>query len=133
MPVMEGRGFVICEKRKDRSRESVQEWSTAMPNSVSVAKVSDFDDQPAKCVEVAGKKVALFKLGDEFFAIDDTCTHVGGPLSEGTIDGDEIECPLHGAHFNIRTGQVTGGPASDDVSKYNVRLSGDEIEIEVVE
>ena len=104
-----------------------------MSNFVPVAKLPDFDNQPAKCVEVAGKKVALFKLGDEFFAIDDTCTHRGGPLSQGNIEGDEIECPWHGAHFNIRSGKVTLAPASDDVSKYNVRLSGDEIEIEVEE
>ena len=72
-----------------------------MSNFISVAKVSDFDDQQAKCIEVAGKSIALFKLDDEFFAIDDTCTHKGGPLSEGNIEGDEVECPWHGAHFNI--------------------------------
>lgn len=104
-----------------------------MPNFVAVAKVSDFDDQPGKCVEVAGKTIAVFKLGDEFFAIDDTCTHQGGPLSEGLIDGDDIECPWHGAHFNIRTGKVTLDPAAEDVSTYDVRLSGEVIEIEVIE
>ncbi len=104
-----------------------------MSDFVSVAKASEFDDQPAKCVKVAGKTVALFKLGDEFFAIDDTCTHKGGPLSEGTIEGDEIECPWHGAHFNIRSGKVILDPAEEDVSTYDVRLSGDVIEIDVDE
>ena len=104
-----------------------------MSNFVSVAKASEFDDQPAKCVKVAGKTVALFKLDDEFFAIDDTCTHEGGPLSEGNIEGDEIECPWHGAHFNIKTGKVILDPAEEDVNTYDVRLSGDMIEIDVDE
>jgi NAD(P)H-dependent nitrite reductase small subunit len=104
-----------------------------MSNFVSVAEVSDFDNQSAKCVEVEGKSIALFKLGEEFYAIDDTCTHAGGPLSEGNIEGDEIECPWHGAHFNIRSGKVTLDPADEDVNTYDVRLSGDVIEIDVAE
>jgi len=104
-----------------------------MSNFVSVAEVSDFDNQSAKCVEVEGKSIALFKLGGEFYAIDDTCTHAGGPLSEGNIEGDEIECPWHGAHFNIRSGKVTLDPADEDVNTYDVRLSGDVIEIDVAE
>jgi len=102
-----------------------------MSNFVSVAKVSDFDNQQAQCVEVEGKSIALFKLGKEFFAIDDTCTHEGGPLSDGNIDGDEIECPWHGACFNIKSGKVTLDPADADVSVYAVRLSGDMIEVDV--
>jgi nitrite reductase/ring-hydroxylating ferredoxin subunit len=102
-----------------------------MSNFVSVAKVSDFDNQQAQCVEVEGKSIALFKLGKEFFASDDTCTHEGGPLSDGNIDGDEIECPWHGACFNIRSGKVTLDPADEDVSIYAVRLSGDMIEVDV--
>jgi len=100
-----------------------------MSNFVSVAKVSDFDNQQ----EVEGKSIALFKLGEEFFAINDTCTHEGGPLSDGNIEGDEIECPWHGACFNIRSGKVILDPADEDVSTYDVRLSGDVIEIDVTE
>ncbi len=102
-----------------------------MSNFVSVAKVSDFDIQQAKCGEVEGKSIALFKLGDEFFAIDDTCTHKGGPLRDGNIEGDEIECPWHGACFNIRSGKVTLDPAEEDVSTYDVRLLDDMIEVDV--
>ncbi len=104
-----------------------------MSNFVSVAKVSDFDSQQAKCVEVGGRSIALFKLGEEFFAINDTCTHEGGPLSDGNINGDEIECPWHGACFNIRSGKVSLDPADEDVSTYDVRLSNDVIEIDVAE
>ena len=104
-----------------------------MSNFISVAKVSEFEDQPSKCVEAAGKTIALFKLGDEYFAIDNTCTHNGGPLIEGNIEGDEIECPWHGAHFNIKSGKVSLDPAEEDVCTYGVRLSGDVIEIDVGE
>lgn len=102
-----------------------------MSKFVKVARKSEIGDQSAKCVEIEGKRVAIFNLGGEFYAIDDTCTHRGGTLSDGSIDGDEIECPLHGAHFNIKTGHVTAPPASDNVTRYNVRLAGDDIEIEV--
>ncbi|MCH8873871.1 non-heme iron oxygenase ferredoxin subunit [candidate division KSB1 bacterium] len=84
-----------------------------------------------KMVEVSGKKIALFNVEGSFYAIDDTCTHRGGPLSEGTIEGEEVECPWHGAHFNIKSGTVTNPPAATGVTKYNVRLNGDDIEIEV--
>lgn len=85
----------------------------------------------AKCVDVKGKRIALFNLGGEFYGIDDECTHEGGPLSEGLIHGDEAECPWHGAQFKIKSGKVTLDPAADDVASYQVRVIGDNIEIEI--
>ena len=102
-----------------------------MPKFVRVATTSEIADQSATCVEVEGKRVAIFNLGGEFYAIDDTCTHRGGPLSEGSVQGEEVECPWHGAHFNIKSGEVTGPPAADGVTNYTVRVIGDAIEIEV--
>ena len=96
-----------------------------------VAQESEMADQSAKCIEVEGKRIALFNLGGEFYAIDDTCTHRGGPLSEGSIEGEEVECPWHGAHFNIKSGDVTASPAPRGVTKYQVRVTGDDIEIEI--
>jgi nitrite reductase/ring-hydroxylating ferredoxin subunit len=83
------------------------------------------------CVAVEGKRIALFNLGGTFYAIDDTCTHRGGPLSEGSIEGEEVICPWHGAHFNITSGDVTAPPAPEGVTPYKVRLTGDVIEIAV--
>lgn len=102
-----------------------------MPKFVEVVKKTEIPDQSAKCVEVEGKRIALFNLGGEFYAIADTCTHRGGPLSEGSLEGEEVECPWHGARFNIKSGEVTGPPAPKGVTKYTVRVSGDAIEIEV--
>ncbi len=102
-----------------------------MPEFVKVATASEIADQSAKCVNVEGKRIAIFNLGGEFYAIADTCTHRGGPLSEGTVEGEEVECPWHGAHFNIKSGEVMGPPAPAGVTNYTVRLVGDAIEIEV--
>jgi len=102
-----------------------------MAKFVRVASKSEIADQSAKSVEVEGKTIALFNLGGEFYAIDNTCTHRGGPLCEGTIEGDEVECPWHGAHFSIKTGDVKAPPAMDNVTHYPVQVSGDDIEIEI--
>lgn len=102
-----------------------------MPKFVKVARTSEIADQSATCVEVDGKPIAIFNLGGEFYAIDDTCTHHGGPLSEGSVHGEKVECPWHGAHFNIKSGEVTGPPATEGVTNYTVRVTGEVIEIEV--
>ena len=102
-----------------------------MAKFVKVAKTSEIAEQSASCIEIEEKRIALFNLGAEFYAIDDTCTHRGGPLSEGTIEGEEVECPWHRAHFNIKSGAVTNPPAPTGVTKYNVRVIGDNIEIEL--
>ena len=66
-----------------------------------------------------------------FHALSDTCTHRGGPLSEGTVEGAEVTCPWHGARFDIKTGAVMGPPAGREVRSYPVRVTGADIEIEV--
>jgi len=85
----------------------------------------------AKCVEVAGKKIALFNLEGTFYAIDDTCTHRGGPLSEGEVSGEEVTCPWHGAIYNIKTGEALGPRAPRGVARYAVRVQGADVEVEV--
>ena len=102
-----------------------------MSKFVKVATKSEIADQSAKCVEVEGKRIALFNLGGNFYAIDDTCTHKGGPLSEGSVEGEEIECPWHGAMFDVRTGEVVGPPAQRAVMRYGVRVTGTDVEVEV--
>ena len=102
-----------------------------MPDFIKVANVSDIPDRSALCVEVQGRRIAIYNLNGEYFATDDTCTHALASLSEGCISGDEIVCPLHFATFNIRTGKCTGGPAVADLKAYPVRVNGDEIEVRV--
>ena len=96
-----------------------------------VATKAEIADQSAKLVEIGDKRIALFNLGGRFYALDDTCPHAEGPLSEGSIEGEDVECPWHGSRFNIKTGAVTAPPAVDNVARYNVRVTGDDIEVEV--
>jgi len=102
-----------------------------MGRFVEVAKKSEIPETGVIGVEVEGKRLALINLGGEIFAIDDDCPHEGGPLSEGTISGEEIECPWHTSHFNIKTGRVTMDPATEDVTTYRVRVVGDAVEVEI--
>ncbi|MEM7351637.1 MAG: non-heme iron oxygenase ferredoxin subunit [Acidobacteriota bacterium] len=101
-----------------------------MAEFVKVAKTSDIEDQCARCVEIGGHPIALFNLGGEFYAIDDLCTHEDAPLSEGYVEGEEVECPWHAARFNIKSGKALCEPAYEDVSAYKVRVVGDDIEVE---
>jgi len=96
-----------------------------------VAKAADVTSGKLRCVEVQGKRVALFSLGSEIYAIGDLCTHEGANLSEGQLDGEEIECPWHMGRFNIKTGAATCPPAEEAVERYNVRVSDGDVEIEV--
>ena len=102
-----------------------------MPEFKKVAKTEDIPAGQASMVEVDGKEIAVFNVGGSFHAIDNTCTHVGGPLCEGEIAGNEVTCPWHGAMFDVTTGQVLGPPAASSVSRYNVRVDGSDIEVEV--
>lgn len=76
--------------------------------------------------EIAGREpIAIYRLGDDFFATDDLCTHGAASLSEGDIEGDDIICPFHDGSFNIRTGQVTGAPCVTPVASYPVSTGAD--------
>jgi nitrite reductase/ring-hydroxylating ferredoxin subunit len=102
-----------------------------MSEYIKVAKTSEISPGTAKYVEVQSNQIALFNLDGNFYAIGNTCTHRGGPLAEGFIAGDEVTCPWHGSIFKITTGEVVDPPASKNVPKYNLRVQGDDIEIEV--
>ena len=84
-------------------------------------------------VTVSGRHVALFRLGDEFFAIDNLCLHKAGPLCEGFIDGnDVVTCPWHGWSYEIRTGTLVQDPRVG-VSKHEVRITGDEVAVRLID
>jgi 3-phenylpropionate/trans-cinnamate dioxygenase ferredoxin subunit len=88
---------------------------------------------PGECRAVAcgGTMLVLFNLNGEYFALADTCTHDGGPLSDGVVTGDQVMCPRHGACFNIRTGAVTAPPAEESVRSYPVRVVDGRVEVRV--
>ncbi|MEM7584418.1 MAG: non-heme iron oxygenase ferredoxin subunit [Acidobacteriota bacterium] len=102
-----------------------------MGEFVRVGKTSEIAEQHAKCYEVRGRSVAVFNLGGEFYAIDDLCTHEEGPLSEGYIENGRVECPWHAAWFDIKTGKALTEPAYEDQPVFNIRVVGDDLEVEI--
>ncbi len=90
-----------------------------------VAKTSELSPGEVMYVEVGNDPVALINLDGEFFALHDFCTHQDASLSDGEVTGDEIECPMHGGAFNIRTGQPANFPVVVPVETYMVKTAGD--------
>ncbi len=93
-----------------------------MTDWVDVAPVQDIAPGQCKVMDVDDVMVAVFNLGGEFYAIEDVCTHDGGELASGEIDGEAIVCPRHGARFCIRTGAVLEPPAYEPVDTFPVRI-----------
>ena len=102
-----------------------------MTGFLKATKSDEIAPGQGKMVELNGKKIAIFNVEGAFYAIDDTCTHRGGPLSQGTLDGKQVTCPWHGGVFDIATGEVSGPPPLKGVSRYNVRIEGGDVEVEV--
>ena len=100
----------------------VSEW-------ITVAKVGEIAPGGHRVVDVDGAYIAVFNISGEYYAIEDVCTHDGGELAGGIVDGDEIECMRHGARFCIRTGAVTAPPAYEPVAKFPVRVEGGVIQV----
>ncbi|MBX3414380.1 MAG: non-heme iron oxygenase ferredoxin subunit [Pirellulales bacterium] len=98
-----------------------------MSEFVSVAKVAELPAGGKLVVDVDERLVALFHVEGKIYAIDDVCTHDGGPLAEGELDGYAIACPRHGARFDIRNGHVLSMPATHDTASHEVKVEGDEI------
>jgi 3-phenylpropionate/trans-cinnamate dioxygenase ferredoxin subunit len=102
-----------------------------MADFVKAATTTEIEPGQVCLVEVKGKQIALFNVGGEFFALDNACTHRSGFLAEGEVSGNEVTCPLHGAKFDVRTGEVMGPPAQRAVARYGVRVTATDIEVEV--
>ncbi|PJF34805.1 MAG: biphenyl 2,3-dioxygenase [Candidatus Thermofonsia Clade 1 bacterium] len=100
-----------------------------MPEYVTVAKASEIKPGERIVVEVKERYIAIFNVSGAYYAIEDVCTHDDGPLAEGELHGFEIECPRHGARFDIRSGKVLSMPAVQDVARFEVRLEGDDLQI----
>ena len=96
-----------------------------------VAKTKDLAAGKAMVVEAGGRRIALCNTGEGFHAIDDICTHDGGSLDQGTLDGFAIECPRHGGRFDVRTGKVLALPPVRPVRTYPTRVKAGAIEVEV--
>ena len=101
-----------------------------MGEMVKVADTTNLTSGKSILVDVGGQSVALFNVDGKYYAIGNSCTHVGGPLSEGTLEGTTVTCPLHGAQFDVSSGQVLAPPAVAAVGCYKVEVDGNDIKIE---
>jgi 3-phenylpropionate/trans-cinnamate dioxygenase ferredoxin component len=98
-----------------------------MAEWVKVGETGDWAPEPGqvKVIRPRGERIAVCNVDGELYAIDDVCTHDGGSLDQGELEGDEIECPRHGARFDVRTGRATLMPAVMPVQTYAVKVEGD--------
>lgn len=99
-----------------------------MSDYIKVALLEDIPPGGSKLVEVDYVRIALFNLEGTIYAIEDVCTHDGGPLVDGQVlEGCQVMCPRHGARFDIRTGEALSFPAFEATNTYEVRIDGDNI------
>ena len=101
-------------------------------NFVTVGRISDFEAGRGKMVVVNGRHVAVFRLGDDFHAIDNLCLHRAGPLCDGQIDNDVVTCPWHGWSYQITTGTLVQDP-SVGVSRHDVKVEGDAVSVRLTD
>lgn len=98
---------------------------------VEVATLDVFEDRAMHCVEVDGTSLALFAHDGHYTALDNRCTHQGGPLCEGELEDGVVECPWHGARFDVESGAAQAPPAPEGVSTYEVRVRENRIEVKL--
>lgn len=97
---------------------------------VAVCRKGDLKNGQMALVTINGERIALARLdGDRYVAFADRCTHMGGPLSDGSLVGDRVMCPWHGSEFNVCTGAVECGPAREGIPTHEVQIDGEQVQI----
>ena len=99
-----------------------------MPNFVRIGAVEDFPEGQGRIISAARKPVAVFKAGGKFYAVNNICPHMGGPIGEGRLRGYLVDCPWHGWSYDIRNGKDPT-PPGHDISAYEVKVEGDVISV----
>ncbi len=96
---------------------------------VDVGRADEIAPGEHRLVDADGTQIAVFNLGGEFFAIEDVCTHDGGELLSGRVEGDQVICPRHGARFCIRTGAALTPPAYEPAPRFPVRVQAGVVQV----
>jgi 3-phenylpropionate/trans-cinnamate dioxygenase ferredoxin subunit len=118
---------------QEKSTERAVKAESDVGEFIRVCKVSDLSDPGKAIVKIGDRTVALFQVSGRLWATDDRCTHDGGQLVAGRLEGYTIVCPRHGARFDIRTGEVLSRPASVDLAVHEVKVEGDDVLVRVSE
>jgi 3-phenylpropionate/trans-cinnamate dioxygenase ferredoxin subunit len=100
-----------------------------MADWVDVAAENEHGPGQVRVVDVDGTMIAVFNIEGGFYAIEDVCTHDGGELASGTLEGDQIECPRHGARFCVRTGEALTAPAYEPTALFPVRVENGIVQV----
>jgi len=101
--------------------------SKAASDFVRVSSTSEIPEGKMKKVTVGSQQVLVANVKGKYYAIGNVCTHFGGSLDRGILEGNEVECPLHHSHFDVTTGQVKRGPATRPEPAYDVKIEGGSI------
>lgn len=104
-----------------------------MAQAHRVAKASDFEEEVGKAFKIGDREISVWKMGGQFYAIDDICTHAYASLADGYVEDGCVECPLHAGRFEIATGKAQGAPVFVDLKTYPVRIEGEEVFVELPE
>lgn len=104
-----------------------------MSDWTTVAKASEIAVGQFKCVSAGGKNLLVCHTASSFHVIDDTCTHDDGPLGDGWLDGEAIECPRHGAKFDVASGRVLCLPAAVPINAYRAMVENDQVKVNLTE
>jgi 3-phenylpropionate/trans-cinnamate dioxygenase ferredoxin subunit len=104
-----------------------------MSEMYRLCKTADVPDPGKAVFEVGGRFIILVHLKGEFYALDDLCTHDGGPLGEGELEGFQLICPRHGARFDVRTGQALTMPAVSAITAHEVKIEGNDVYVRLKE
>lgn len=96
-------------------------------NWIKIAEVGQVDDDSSLALEIQDKKLALHHTDGEYFVSDNVCTHQYALLSDGYLEDGCVECPLHQAQFDLRTGKAMNAPATIDIAVYPVKVEGNDI------
>jgi len=103
--------------------------SISAKSFIQVATTLEFARSRCRIVCLRGKEIAIFKIDDAYYAIDNLCPHRQAPLSTGEIDKGAVVCPWHGARFELQSGKGLPGPHRCDIGSYAVRVEGDAVKI----
>ena len=104
-------------------------WEVGSEDYEAVLPLERVEENKLYRVTVASVPVVLLRQGLQFYAISATCPHAGGPLDEGTLTGDVVQCPWHGSRFCMRDGHVLTGPATVNAPRYDVRVRNGQVEV----
>jgi ferredoxin-NADP reductase/nitrite reductase/ring-hydroxylating ferredoxin subunit len=119
--------YEIQIENHNRDKTRIKMVSVLSEDFVKVADTKDIQSSHMKEVQVNGENICIANVDGKYYAIGSICTHEGGPLADGTLEGYEVECPWHQSKFDVRTGEVTSPPASEPEPAYEVKVDGNNI------